>query len=207
LEALFGGLCEDKVSLRLEGEDRLVHALRGITPSGQRHVSQSCWTARLNALRAMCLHDDFELASLDYCVTYGAPPQPWREPRCSLELSGQSSGGRPPSGPEAVAPQGGLESSADQAPVQLLLQGQLSGDAAQALSVLDNADASGGALHVSCRSLIRVDFAAAGSILNWVTLRHAEGKRVQFQEVHRLVAALFNVIGINECAKVLLRPV
>lgn len=89
--------------------------------------------------------------------------------------------------------------------MRLSLQGQLMGDTAQV--VLDSAGASGQDLLISCRDLIRVDFAAAGSILNWVVMRHAEGKQVQFQDVHRLVAAFFNVIGINERAKVHLRPV
>ena len=205
LDALFGSLCEEKVSLRFEGKDRLVRALRALTPSGQRDVAQSCWDARLSALRAMRLHDDFELASLDYCVTYGAAPPPWVEARCSLELSGQQLGGRTPSDLEAVTQQSALQADTDQPPVRLSLQGQLMGDTAQV--VLDSAGASGQDLLISCRDLIRVDFAAAGSILNWVVMRHAEGKQVQFQDVHRLVAAFFNVIGINERAKVHLRPV
>jgi hypothetical protein len=36
-------------------------------------------------------------------------------------------------------------------------------------------------------------------------MRQAEGKQVHFQDVHRLVAAFFNVIGINEHAKVVPR--
>jgi hypothetical protein len=58
---------------------------------------------------------------------------------------------------------------------------------------------------IACGDLVRVDFAAAGSILNWVAMRQAEGMLVQFQDVNRLVAAFFNVIGINEHAKVILR--
>jgi hypothetical protein len=52
-----------------------------------------------------------------------------------------------------------------------------------------------------------VDFSAAGSILNWVAMREAEGCHVQFRDVHRLVAAFFNVIGITEHARVVPRPV
>jgi hypothetical protein len=206
LVALFGSLCEENVSLRFDGEDRLVRALRAITPSGQRDVAQNFWDARLNALRAMRLHDDFELASLDYCVTYGAAPPPWVEAACSVALSSNAPGARQTPDRDAVTQPGWLEPG--QTPVPMaLLQGQLMGDTAQALSVLDAVPAHGTTLLISCRDLVRVDFAAAGSILNWVTLRHAEGKQVQFQDVHRLVAAFFNVIGINERAKVILRPI
>jgi anti-anti-sigma regulatory factor len=203
LDGLFGSLCDEAVSLRFDGEDRLVRALRVLTPSGEREVAQSFWDVRLNALRAMHLQDDFELASLDYCVTYGASPPAWVDARCSMELSNNASGARDVSDRDAVTQPGWLEP--ERPPVALVLQGQLMGDTAQALSSLEAAGASGKLVVISCRDLIRVDFAAAGSILNWVTLCHAEGKQVQFLDVHRLVAAFFNVIGINERAKVLLR--
>jgi hypothetical protein len=38
-------------------------------------------------------------------------------------------------------------------------------------------------------------------------MREAEGCHVQFRDVHRLVAAFFNVIGITEHARVVPRPV
>ena len=58
---------------------------------------------------------------------------------------------------------------------------------------------------ISCAKLIRVDFSAAGTLLNWVSARQAEGRSVQFTDVNRLVAAFFNVIGITEHAKVVTR--
>ena len=60
-------------------------------------------------------------------------------------------------------------------------------------------------IQVSCARLIRVDFSAAGTLLNWVTARQAEGRQVQLSDVHRLVVAFFNVIGISESAKVVTR--
>jgi ABC-type transporter Mla MlaB component len=58
---------------------------------------------------------------------------------------------------------------------------------------------------ISCAKLIRVDFSAAGALLNWVSAHQSEGRAVQFSEVNRLVAAFFNVIGITEYAKVTTR--
>jgi hypothetical protein len=85
------------------------------------------------------------------------------------------------------------------------LRGAVLGDATQALATLDASRDGGPRIAVSCRSLLRVDFSAAGSILNWVAQRESEGHLVQFQDVHRLVAAFFNVIGINEHARVVPR--
>jgi ABC-type transporter Mla MlaB component len=58
---------------------------------------------------------------------------------------------------------------------------------------------------ISCAKLIRVDFSAAGTLLNWVSARQNEGRVVHFTDVHRLVAAFFHVIGISEHAKVITR--
>ena len=58
---------------------------------------------------------------------------------------------------------------------------------------------------ISCARLIRIDFNAAGTVLNWVTAREVEGRQVQFSDVHRLVAAFFNVIGISEHARITIR--
>ena len=145
-------------------------------------------------MRAMRLQDDFELTALDYCVTFEAAPTAWSEARCSINLAETA----PPVGTDSAPPEGALV---------LVLQGDITGDATQALGVLESSATLGKRLFINCNQLVRVDFAAAGSILNWVAMRQAEGRQVQFQNVHRLVAAFFNVIGINEHAKVTPRPI
>jgi hypothetical protein len=62
-------------------------------------------------------------------------------------------------------------------------------------------------VNVSCSRLIRVDFIAAGDLLNWVLQRRAENRIVSFTEAHRLVALFFGAMGINEHAKVKVRTV
>ena len=197
LDALFCSLCDETVSLRFAGVDRLVRALRSLTPSGNREVPRSAWQLRLNALRALGLQDDFELVALDYCVTYEVAPPAWVDARCRIEVQSAS-----------TASADGVKPDAPAASSALALQGQVLGDATLTLSALNAAaPLPGQTMVISCRDLIRVDFAAAGSILNWVAMRQAEGDAVQFQDVHRLVATFFNVIGINEHAMVVLRAI
>jgi ABC-type transporter Mla MlaB component len=85
------------------------------------------------------------------------------------------------------------------------LAGQILGDATEALAMLENKLMGADVMIISCARLIRIDFSAAGSLLNWVSSRQVEGHQVQFVQVHRLVAAFFNVIGISEHARVLAR--
>ena len=84
----------------------------------------------------------------------------------------------------------------------LELSGQVVGESGSALTLLGHDHAPGAHLVVSCKGLLRVDFSAAGSILNWAAICHSQGCQVQFRDVHRLVAAFFSVIGITEYARV-----
>jgi ABC-type transporter Mla MlaB component len=198
VDVLFSSLCDEVVSLRFDGEDRITLAIRALTPSGERSVDPLCWKIRLNALRVLRLQDDFELAALDYCITFGVSPPEWTEARCRIAVSGVA--GLP-------VPVGTQEAGIAASATAMELQGEILGDASKPLANLDAAESVGNRMHINCSDLVRVDFAAAGSILNWVAMRQAEGKQIQFQNVHRLVAAFFNVIGINEHAKVIPRPI
>ena len=101
------------------------------------------------------------------------------------------------------------------------LEGVLQGDMAQALQALDaavegvapRASSPGeGAvsppsrvLVIDARRLQRVDFAAAGALLQWLLAARGRGVRVELDGVNHLLAALFHVVGIDEVATVRLR--
>ena len=85
------------------------------------------------------------------------------------------------------------------------LSGEIRGDAQSTIDMLEQRLEGADVLILSCRNLIRVDFSAAGTLLNWVSNHHAQNRLVQFVDVHRLVSAFFHVIGITEYAKVVLR--
>lgn len=216
MAGLFGSLCNEPVALRFSGTQRLVDTLRTMMPSGDQTISPDWWAMRLNALRTLQLHDDFELAALDYCVTYEVSPPAWQEARCEFanveaedETAATTTISTHPSAWNsgfAQAPTTPIGLDGAQA-VNLELSGSVLGDATHAFDGFEAAEHHGEGIVVSCKGLVRVDFSAAGSILNWVAMREAEGCHVQFRDVHRLVAAFFNVIGINEHARVLPRPI
>jgi hypothetical protein len=212
MTGLFGSLCDEPVALRFSGANRLVDTLRSMMPSGDQSVSPDWWVMRLNALRTMQLLDDFELAALDYCVTFEVSPPAWQEARCqyeNVEAEDEAAARADPSGwgsGYSQMPTAPIGLDGSQA-VQVQLTGNVLGDASQALASFDKTGHKGDGIIVSCKGLLRVDFSAAGSILNWVAMREAEGCHVQFRDVHRLVAAFFNVIGINEHARVVPRAI
>jgi ABC-type transporter Mla MlaB component len=85
------------------------------------------------------------------------------------------------------------------------LSGEIRGEPRAILEALERRLAGADVMIISCRDLLVVDFSAAGTLLNWVSGHHAQGRTVQFVDAHRLIAAFFHVIGITEFARVVLR--
>ena len=187
MDGLFASVCVEPVSLRFDGAETLVQVLRTMMPAGNRDIEPKWWVVYLNVLRALQKIDEFEVAALDYCLTYEVAPPAWESARCAYE--------------DAV-----IQASPPAASMHLI--GEVLGDASQALT-------SAGTMHfergdrivVDCSALHRVDFSAAGSILNWAAMRQSDGCLVEFKGIHRLAAAFFGVIGINEHAKVIPRSI
>lgn len=207
---------DQDVELRFAGGGRLRDLLKSMTPSGRRDVEQLWWELRMAMLRLMNRADEFELTALDFCVTYELSPPGWERPRCKYQsVRGDADEGMHSvlgeSVIEAVPSTLSGESGADSQLGALNhlglveLSGEIRGDAQGTVDMLEQRLAGADVLILSCRNLIRVDFSAAGTLLNWVTGHHAEGRLVQFVDVHRLVSAFFHVVGITEYAKVVLR--
>ncbi|MEP6965335.1 MAG: STAS domain-containing protein [Polaromonas sp.] len=217
---VFASWASQPVQLRFMGDSQLQQVLRNATPSGDRNTDKNWWLLRMEALRITHRPDDFELTALDFCVTYEVSPPAWESARCeykTLDEQGSSMGANTiigevyrdsmPSGFHASPrdAERGADSSQSNQLLSVELAGQIQGDAIAVLDQLETKLAGADVMHISCAKLIRVDFSAAGTLLNWVSARQAEGRSVQFLEVNRLVASFFNVIGITEHARVLVR--
>ncbi len=208
------------LQLRFIGAESLERVLKDATRSGDRGVDPAWWKLRMETLRLMHRPDEFELAALDYCVTYEVSPPSWESARCEykpLDHDGSYVSGHTLVG-EAfhdslsstlTAPGYGDSNTASSMQVaqvcSIELAGEIQGDAQETLDVLDAKLQGADIIVISCARLIRIDFSAAGGLLNWVSSRQAEGRQVQFVDTHRLVAGFFNVIGISEHARVIAR--
>ena len=214
---VFGNWAAQPVQLRFLGDAQLQKVLLDATPSGERATEPKWWLLRMEMLRVIHRPDDFELTALDFCVTYEVSPPAWEVARCnykSLDEEGDAMGratiiGKPTTETSYstlmdLDGDSGLDFSSSMS-VRFLsvdLSGQIQGDAVEVLDRLEASLAGADRMQISCAKLIRVDFSAAGMLLNWVSARRAENRVVEFSEVNRLVAAFFNVIGIVEYAKV-----
>jgi anti-anti-sigma regulatory factor len=197
----FNRWADQQVQLVFVGAERLQALLQAHTQSGDRGGSPEWWRLRMALLRCMGLGDEFELVALDYCVTYEVSPPAWQVPRCGYLDAAEGDGvsadllaAHPPAAPDAAP-----------APAAVGLSGHIEGDADALLQNLESLAKPGQPLVVPCDRLIRIDFSAAGSVLNWAAAQQAQKREVHFQNLHRVVAVFFNVVGINEHAWVIPR--
>jgi hypothetical protein len=207
------------IQLRFIGAEALEKVLKDATPSSDRSVNPAWWRLRMEVLRVMHRPDEFELVALDYCVTYEVSPPSWESARCeykSMQADGTFANRNTIIGDayrdsvvSSVMTYGDSQMPAMSSQLSSVatvdLSGQILGDGKEALELLDAKLADADIMIISCARLMRIDFTAAGTLLNWVTARASEGRQVQFSDVHRLVAAFFNVIGISEHARITIR--
>jgi anti-anti-sigma regulatory factor len=208
---------DQEIALRFQGAHALRDALKNLTPSGRRDVEQLWWELRMAVLRVMNRADEFELTALDFCVTYEVSPPGWERPHCQFQ--GVSSDKTAEEG-SSVLGDSVMEQVPSTYPADSILDsqssefnqlglvelaGEIRGDPQATLEELEKRIEGADVLIISCRNLIRVDFSAAGTLLNWVSGHHSQGRAVQFVDAHRLISAFFHVIGITEYARVVLR--
>jgi ABC-type transporter Mla MlaB component len=162
----------------------------------------------------MHMADDFDLVALDFCITYEVSPPGWTPAKCAVALldatasafmsASSSLFAEADLGPSSL----GSESMSlspehgDGAP-SAELAGVLGTNAEEALATLDPTSAQ--TIQIDCSRLVRIDFAAAGALLNWTIERHAQGRAVVFLGLHRLIALFLGVVGVTGHATVAVR--
>ena len=202
------------LEMRWLAGERLFTVLQDAAPTGVRDADPAFWLTRLDALRLANQADQFDEAAIDYCVTYEVSPPSWEPTRCKVHISGSTLSTRNPSlSMVSDVSTSFLESGLTEdlgggiEMAHVELSGQLVGDISATLDKLHAKLGSAPVVSVSCARLIRVDFIAAGDLLNWVLARRNEARAVQFVDAHRLLALFFGAMGINEHAKVQVRKV
>ena len=214
LSSLFRHWSKQQLEMRWLAGDNLFAVLQEAAPTGVRDADPAFWQARLDALRLANRADQFDEAAIDYCVTYEVSPPSWERTRCNVRIGGSGmSTHTPPLSMVSDVSTGFMESGlVDDAGsgtqvANIELSGQLIGDISETLNRLNAQLGNATLVQVSCAKLIRVDFIAAGDLLNWVLVKRGEKRSVQFVDAHRLVALFFGAMGINEHARVQVRKV
>ena len=200
------------VELHFSGVAHLQTILAAGTQGVSKDSPQERWQLRLLMTRLMQLDDDFESLALDFCIAFEVSPPAWERTQNqfkSLDAADIESDlhiGHTVF--DSMLMDDPAVAASVHAPIVMAgveLSGQIHGDAAALLTALNERRQGQSVLVLDCSRLMRIDFTAAGNLLNWVIEQKSQGVTVQFSQVHRLVAALFDALGLSEQARVVLR--
>ncbi len=213
LSTLFRQWGARAVELRWVQGERLLDVLQDHAPSGARDADPAYWMARLEALRLANRPDQFDETAIEYCITYEVSPPSWEPVKAIARMGNTEATTESPSLLQITSTSTLMgstgttidhpTSSSDVAALEL--SGQLVGDIASTLTRLNDEIGEASIIKVSCARLIRVDFIAAGDLLNWVVNKRQQQRMITFTDAHRLVALFFGAMGINEHAGVRVR--
>ena len=204
---------KEKQDINWIGVENLLNILADTAPTGVRDADPACWMLRLEMLRLCNRPTDFDEVAIDYCVTYELSPPSWEAAQARVRVLDDSVSplSRPLSHVSEISTsfvESQMHNEIEFVQVASLeLSGQLIGDIGNTLNELDSQLGESVSLDIDCTYLLRVDFIAAGDLLNWVLARRAEDRGVNFINPHRLVALFFGAMGINEHARVKLQLV
>ena len=211
LSGMFRQWAEEPLDMRWLAGEHLLAVLAEAAPTGVRDADPAYWVARMDALRLANRADQFDEVAIDYCVTYEVSPPSWERVRCKLRFSGAGHSTQAPAMSQisevstSFLESGLLDDAHGVQMATVELSGQLVSDIGPTLRLLDQQLGAASLVTVNCSKLIRVDFIAAGDLLNWVLAKRSENREVVFADAHRLVALFFGAMGINEHARVKVR--
>ncbi len=186
---------------------------RAAIEPGRRDESDSIWRAALLALRMLGDQQGFDDLAIEYCVTFELSPPSWEPlPERFRNGADKAKRARPGAGGAArVGADAGGAGNADRAgdpsqtpadPEAFALRGELEGRIGAELAALREHAGSRTQVSIDCRDLVRLDFVAAGELLNELVALATQGKTAVFGQPSAIVEALLTVMGISELAEV-----
>ncbi len=196
---VFGAFEKSNHEVAISGASHLADRLHEAIEVGRRDESNAVWMLLLEIYRILDRQADFEETSIDYCVTFEVSPPSWEPASPKYVLEDQVKAAPP----EAAPPDGERELPPD----HIALGGELVGKAEADLTRLTQFTNDHQRVVVDCARLTRVDFTAAGLLLNWAVGMRGQKKDLSFIHVGHLVAALFVVMGLHEVVPIERRKV
>jgi ABC-type transporter Mla MlaB component len=174
--------------VRLKGAENLEALLRAEIAKRGKSCARSVWLLLLRLYQMRGMHEEFESASLDYAVAYEVSPPSWEPSRA----------------PPPDSPSGEYEvPAAAEAPADALaLSGVLGGASPKQIGEILGYGAARSTVNVDMSGVSRVDFLAAGALLNAVIALSGAGKTVVIYGANEMIQALFAIVGVNRHATV-----
>jgi ABC-type transporter Mla MlaB component len=197
---VFAAFQKSNHEVQISGANQLAERLRDAIEVGRRDASNAVWMLLLEVYRILNRQAAFEETSIDYCVTFEVSPPSWEPPSPKYVVEDKGAKTTPP---EVAATAAEETLGAD----HIALSGDLVGKSEGELTRLTQFANDHQHIVVDCAKLARVDFTAAGLLLNRAVGMRGQRKDISFVKVGHLVAALFVVMGLHEVVPIERRKV
>ena len=197
---VFAAFQKSNHEVAISGASELAERLRAAIEVGRRDASNAVWMLLLEIYRILGRQAAFEETSIDYCVTFEVSPPSWEPASPKYLLEDQAAAPAPVEAPI-------VDDEAALGPDAVALSGELVGKSDADLQRLTQFATTHERIVVNCARLVRVDFTAAGLLLNWAVGMRGSRKEIEFVNVGHLVAALFVVMGLHEVVPIERRKV
>ena len=160
--------------------------IRGILEVGRRDETEAPWLLLLEVLQLLNRQEEFEEASIDYCVTFEVSPPAFVLPKSRVTTIAE-------------------ESLAEMAPTNVFMMPTMVDNKTNLIDAITAFAKLHNPAIIDCTRLARVDFSAASQLLGGLAPLTANKREIELHNVNHLVAALFNVMGLREVARILPR--
>jgi anti-anti-sigma regulatory factor len=177
------------LDLVLVGADGLADKIREILQVGRRDETAAPWLLLLEILHLLNLEQAYEDASIDYSITFEVSPPPFVVPHAKIITAAEDN-----------AQTAGIPGNNS-----LLMPVLIEGRTDELLTRIQAHAHTHSPAIIDCSRLVRVDFSAAGELLNGLSLLAGSGNPIEFHSVNHLVTALFKVVGMQEIVRVVPR--
>lgn len=185
LRGALTGLRKSSHDVALAGADHLAAMLAGLTVVGRSDIPQAYWLLLLDLYQAQGMQAEFEDAALNYCITYEVSPPSWVDA---------------PKAPASSAPAPAAPEAGD----AFYMKGEIEGNSTVFKELGDFA-AGQDPVVIDVFSIKRMDFIAAGTLLNLVAALKTAGKHVEIRAPSPLLATLLVTMGFTAYARLVRR--
>ncbi|MFN0162494.1 MAG: STAS domain-containing protein [Burkholderiales bacterium] len=185
LHALIAGLKRSARIIEFGGAAHLTALLGSLTETGRADVPQPYWLLMLDLLQLQGMQAEYEETALNYCVTYEVSPPAWVD--APKPKTGRASGAPTPTVP--------LPDDA------FYLSGEIEGSAQATVKAIGDYAAEKTLLVIDTFNVKRLDFIAAGALLNLVSALKGTDRQIEIRNPSPLIAALLVAMGFTECAR------
>ena len=188
LAAVLKRLQKSGHDLVLLGAPQLVARLRSRLATGLYRREEACWLLMLEILQLLNLEQEFEQASLDYCILFEVSPPAFAAPASKVTTA------------LAEVPQQEQQQEQDTHvfPMPAVIDGPVD---ALVNALLDHTRATTPAL-VDCTGLHRIAFNSASQLAMGLAARCDGNPVLEFRHVSHLVAALLTMTGMAQVARI-----